>query len=416
MQRKNVLLSLLLVLLAASPVSASDWPQYLGPERNAVSDETGLKRSWPESGPKVLWTVKLGEGFGGAAVKDGRVYVYDRVDNDKNVLRSFDIESGKELWTWTYPVPGSVSYNGSRSVPTLDGGRIYVCGAFGNLHCLDLDTREVLWHANIWSGFGGGDRLPRWAIAQSPLVYRDLLIAAAQTDRAGIAAFDKITGELRWKTPALPGKAGYVSPVIVRIAGENHLVMISANGAVSGFDPENGGHLWSYDDWQCKIPVPNVTETGNDRLFITGGYEAGSAHIRILKDGGDYRVEELFRIDEFGTHVHPPVLHEGYLYGHCTTNEVADGMVCMDLEGNVRWKTRRDPFFNKGGFILVDGLIVSVDGEKGDLYLIDPSPGGFKPLSKARLLDTKMCWAPLALSNGRLLIRDQEQMKCVQLT
>ncbi len=88
-------------------------------------------------------------------------------------------------------------------------------------------------------------------------------------------------------------------------------------------------------------------------------------------------------------------------------------MVCMDLDGNVKWKTKRSPLFDKGGFILVDGLILSVDGDEGFLYLIEPDPKGFKELASAKLLDTNQCWAPLALSDGKLLIRDQKQMKCV---
>ena len=137
--------------------------------------------------------------------------------------------------------------------------------------------------------------------------------------------------------------------------------------------------------------------------------------IQIEKLENTYAVKEIFTSKEFGTHVHPAILYKDHLYGHCSTNEVRDGMVCMDLEGNVKWKTKRSPLFDKGGFILADGLIISVDGNKGYLYLIDPNPTHFKSLSKAKLLDTNQCWAPLALSDGKLLIRDQKQLKCINL-
>jgi outer membrane protein assembly factor BamB len=211
-----------------------------------------------------------------------------------------------------------------------------------------------------------------------------------------------------------------VSPKIVTIDGEDHLVMItacsrdgSANGLVAGVDPKTGKRLWTYPNWQCRIPIPNVTEIGQNRLFITGGYEAGSVMIRITKTGNSYTVTELHKTDDFGTHCHPPVLHEGHLYAHCTTNTRRDGMVCMDLDGKVKWKTGRSPVFDKGGFLLADGLIFSVDGRKGVLYLIEPHPSGFKSLASAQLLGENECWAPLALVDGKLLIRDQEQMKCV---
>jgi len=371
-------------------------------------------RSWPVGGPKVLWTVPLGEGFGGPAVSGGMVYVYDRAADKKNVLRCLDIETGREKWAFSHEVRGSFSREGSRSVPTIDGNRIYICDPFGNLHCLDKSSHRVIWHRNIWTDFGGTD-LPRWAIAQHPLIFENLVILASQTRNAGVVAYDKQTGEVLWTTPQLPGKPGYVTPKLVMISGREHLVMIPASGRVSGFDPRSGAPLWSYGGWQCRIPVPNVTEIGDNRLFITGGYEAGSAIIRIEQLGDKYVAREILRSKEFGTHVHPAILYRDHLYGHCTTNEVRDGMVCMDLTGAVKWKTKRAPLFDKGGFILADGMMISVDGHKGNLYLIEPTPAGFKTLAKAKLLDTKECWAPLALSDGKLLIRDQKQMKCVLL-
>ena len=410
--KKSSVLTVLIVLMASFVGLASDWPQYLGPGRDAVSTETGIKRSWLASGPTVLWTFPLGEGFGGPAVSSGKVYVLDRKDSRQNVLRCINLADGKEEWTFAYDAPGEFDQNGSRSVPTIDGNYIYICCPLGYLHCIDKNTHKVAWKKNIWTDFGGTE-LPRWAIAQSPLVYKDLLILASQTQKAGVVAYDKLKGSLRWTSPPLPGKPGYVSPKVITIEKYEHLVMISADGAVVGIDLKTGSQPWSYDGWQCKIPIPNVTEIGDGRIFITGGYEAGSAMIKLEKIGDKITVRELYKTKEFGTHVHPAIHYKGYLYGYCSTNETRDGLVCMALDGTIKWKTKRSPLFDKGGFILVDGLFLSVDGNKGYLYLIEPDPTGFKSLASAKLLDTDRCWAPLALSNGKLLIRDQEQMKCV---
>jgi len=411
---------ILSLLLATNQVFASDWPQHLGPDRNAVSSEKGLLRSWPADGPKVLWTVPLGEGFGGPAVSEGKVYVYDRADDKVNILRCLDLKSGREEWTFSYESPGSVSYDGSRSVPAVDGNRIYICDLFGNLHCVDKNTHKALWHKNIWTDFGG-TKFPKWALAQNPLVYQNMVIIASQTQEAGLIAYDKQNGNIIWKTSKLPGNTGYVSPAIVKINGEDNLVMISASsrdgsakGAVSGFNPKTGTLLWSYDGWQCRIPIPNVTVIASNRLFITGGYKAGGAIIQINKNGNSYGVKEILLSKEFGTHIHPAILYKGHLYGHCSNNDVQDGFMCMDLKGNIKWKTRKKPSFDKGGLILVDDMLISSDGEKM-LYLIEPTPTEFKVLAKARLLDTKQSWSHLALSDGMLLIRDQEQMKCILL-
>jgi len=408
------------ILLATNQVLASDWPQYLGPDRNAVSSEKGLLRSWPADGPKVLWTVPLGEGFGGPAVSEGKVYIYDRADDKVNILRCLDLMTGKEEWTFSYEAPGSVSYDGSRTVPTIDGNRIYICGVFGNLHCLDKNTHKVLWKKNIWTDFGGGE-LPRWAIAQSPLVYQNMVIVASQTQNTGLVAYDKEKGSIIWKTPKLSGNAAYVSPAIVKIDGEDHLTMVSASsrdgsakGGVTGYNPETGALLWSFDGWQCGIPIPNVTEIGNNQLFITAGYGAGGTIMEVKKNGDSYAVKEIMHSNVFGTHAHPAILYNGHLYGHCSDVMKQDGFVCMDLKGNVKWKTGRKPGFDKGGLILADDMLISSDGDKM-LYLIEPTPTEFKVLSKVKLLDTKQSWAPIALSDGKLLIRDQKQMKCILL-
>ncbi|OHB84798.1 MAG: hypothetical protein A2Z38_09425 [Planctomycetes bacterium RBG_19FT_COMBO_48_8] len=416
MKTELTLIAVIVMVMSGSVLA--DWPQYLGPDRNAISPEKGLLRSWPEAGPKVLWTISLGAGYGGAAVSDGKVYVLDRDGNEKDVLRCLDLTTGEEQWSYSYDAPGRVQHPGSRSTPAIDGNYVYTCGSFGDLYCFDKNTHKPVWNKNIWKDYDDGN-VPRWAISQNPLIYGETVIAASQTSKAGIVAYDKLTGRVKWASPALPSGVGYVSPTIVKIAGDDHLVMITAGardgsgGEVLGMDPRTGKRLWIYEGWCCRIPIPNITEIGDGRLFITGGYDAGSAMIKVAKNGDAYSVNELYKTDDFGTHVHPAIFYKGYLYAHCTTNTRRDGMVCMDIEGKVKWKTGRSPVFDKGGFILADGLMLSVDGQKGILYLIEPDPAGYKELANAKLLDTNECWGPLALVDDKLLIRDQKQMRCV---
>jgi len=420
------------IVMAAACCCLADWPQYLGPDRNATSPEKGLLRSWPKAGPKVLWTVSLGPGYGGAAVSEGKVYVLDRIRGKQDVLRCLDLDTGKEQWSYAYDAPGRVSHPGSRTVPAIEGNYIYTCGSFGDVYCFDKNTHKPVWNRNVWKDYDDG-QVPRWAITQNPLIYGDSLILASQTPKAGVVAYDKLTGRVNWASPALPGNVGYVSPKIVKITGDDQLVMITAcskgvpsgsgaprlsddnlvSGVVLGMAPKTGKKLWIYEGWQCQIPIPNVTKIGDGHLFVTGGYEAGWVMIKVEKSGESYNVTELYWTDDFGTHAHPPVLYKGHLYAHCTTNTRRDGMVCMDLAGKVKWKTGRSPVFDKGGFLLADGLIFSVDGREGILYLVEPDPAGFKPLANAKLLDTDECWGPLALADGKLLIRDQKQMRCV---
>jgi outer membrane protein assembly factor BamB len=220
----------------------------------------------------------------------------------------------------------------------------------------------------------------------------------------------------------LSGGVGYVSPSIVKVGGEDHLVMITASvgrgrsasgGSVNGIDPLSGKVLWTYGNWQCIIPVPHAVDAGEGRVLITGGYSAGAAMIKVQKqEDGSYGVTELFKNVNFGSHTQPPILYKDHFYAQYTINERSDGLVCMTMDGQVKWKTGDEPPFNKGGSILADGLLLSVDGDKM-LYLIEPDPSGFKPLASAEMLESGENWAPIALVDGKLLIRDQKNLKCV---
>jgi outer membrane protein assembly factor BamB len=408
-------------------LNAQDWPQYLGPDRNSTSPQKNILRIWPQNGPEVIWTSNIGNGYGGPVVKEHKVYLLDRDDKTGDKLRCFDINDGKELWNFAYEAPGSIDYPGSRSVPAIDGNRIYSVGPYGHFYCIDINTHKPLWNKNIWKDFGGG-QIPRWAIAQCPLIYGDLVIIASQSPKAGVVAYEKLTGKVKWATPSL-GPVGYVSPSLLKVGKETHIIMITAasgrgqsanGGKVAGIDPANGKVLWEYTNWQCGIPVPSAVDAGEGKALITGGYEAGSAMIQISKKSdGSYDVKELYKTADFGSHTQAPVLANGNFYAQYSTNERKDGLVCMSMDGRVRWKTRRAPLFDKGGIIFADGVLLITDGMT-KLYLVEPDPTAFKPLSSAALLTSKgggatQNWAPLALAEGMLLIRDQNRLMCVRV-
>jgi outer membrane protein assembly factor BamB len=372
-------------------------------------------------------------------VKDGKVYLLDRDDKVGDKLRCFDLANGKELWSFGYEAPGSVMFPGSRSVPTVDGNYVYSCGHNGDVYCIDINTHKPVWNKNVWTDFGG-TRLPTWAITQCPLVYGNLLIIASQAPQAGVVAYEKLTGKVKWSTPNL-GPTGYVSPAVVKVGPESHIVMITASagrgasakgGKIVGLEPLTGKVLWEYADWQCGIPVPCAIDAGEGRVLVTGGYQAGAVMIKIeKKSDGSYGVTELFKNAEFGAHTQPPVLFNGYFYAECSTNESKNGLVCMGMDGTLKWKTGRSPAFERGGIILADGLLLSTDGFT-KLYLIQPDPSAFKPIASADLLkeggtgseNDQMAskvggatqnWAPLTLAGGKLLIRDQGRLLCLKV-
>jgi outer membrane protein assembly factor BamB len=414
----------IMVALSVSSVVAADWPWIYGPRRDHTSEQKGLLRTWPATGPRVLWSVPVEAGFGGPAVHGGSVYLLDRDEKVGDTLRVLDLASGKELWTFAYDAPGSFMFAGSRTTPTVDGDRVYTVGPMGDLYAISTKTRKPVFRKNIWKDFGGSAELPRWAITQNPLIYGELLIVAPQTSEAGVVAYDKLTGALRWKSPALSGLPGYVTPSIVKVAGEDQLVMITGSvgrgrtardGSVNGLDPRSGKVLWTYTNWQCIIPVPQPVDAGHGRLLITGAYGAGAAMIKVdKKSDGAYAVSELFKNPDFGAHTQPPILHDGHFYSHYTINERSDGLVAMSMDGQIKWKTDQQPPFVRGGSILADGLMLTTDGNT-KLYLVEPNPSGFKPLASAVILEPGDNWAPLALVQGKLLVRGQKELKVLQV-
>jgi outer membrane protein assembly factor BamB len=200
---------------------------------------------------------------------------------------------------------------------------------------------------------------------------------------------------------------------------------------VVGIDPLTGKVLWEYSNWQCGIPAPSALDAGESRVLITGGYQAGAAMLKVEKKAdGTYEAKELYKNPDFGAHTQPPVLCNGNFYAQYTTNERKDGLVCMSMDGQVKWKTGRTPLFDKGGMILADGLLLITDGSS-KLYLVEPDPTAFKPVASAALLKeggtggndpnasrvggASQNWAPLALAGGKLLIRDQSRLLCVKV-
>ena len=168
----------------------ADWPQFLGPGRNAAVGNVQVARSWPEGGPRLLWTVPLGEGFGGASVHGGEVFVLDRIEDEGDALRCFDLESGEEKWRVDYDAPGKFAHPGSRSVPAVDDEHVWSVGLLGDLYCFSRSSHEVVWHTNIVEDFDGG--MPMFGVGQSPLIYKNLVIVAAQAKKAGVVAVNAV--------------------------------------------------------------------------------------------------------------------------------------------------------------------------------------------------------------------------------
>ena len=429
-------------------LSAADWPQFQGPDRSGISAETGLARAWPAGGPRAVWAIDVGKGWAGPVVRDGEVYLLDRLDERREILRVFGLGDGKERWRVAFDSSGKLfSHPGSRGVPTVGENRVYAVGTFGRVVCVDRKTHKLVWSRHLVEDFPGvgpdslygGSRkhdpeahkpaAAAWGCTQFPLVHKGTVIVAPMTDTVGVVAFDAATGKLRWKSPYV-GRPwfGQASPYLTRLHGVDQIVTIANRhppgmppAVISGVDAASGKLLWQTVTWRSyKIPIPQPVRIAPDTLFVTGGYGIGCFSLRVTRDGGRWAAAFGFRNNNVASHIHNPVFYKGHLYSPSLNRYFVpnrNGLVCLDTAGRTVWKTGSKLALHDGGMIIADGLIYAMDGRSGELHLIEAAPAGYRPLAKAKVLaaKSKTAWAPLALSGGKLLVRDTQQLKCLDV-
>jgi outer membrane protein assembly factor BamB len=424
--------AILILGLAAFPLAtlhAADWPQFQGPERTGVSQETGLIRSFGKEGPRILWDVKLEKGFGGTAIVGEEVYLVDRVMKEKDMLLCLDLKTGKEHWRYESPSEGEPSFPGSRSVPTVEEDAVYFVGSYGRVHCIDRKSHKARWTVKMADRYPDANT-PNWGYAQCALVVGEIVFVTPFGSETGAAGWNKITGAEVWKSGSIGDS--HASPTVLQIGGEPHIALVSKSGKegyVTGYRPQDGTILWQTQSYYNRIPIPIVTKVSEDKLFVTGGYDCGSKMLSIKKSGARYKLDELWAIEK-GTQIHPPFVIDNHLYFLANENsnhKVAakrktGGLSCWDLEGKELWRTGNDPFMGRGGCILADGMLIIQDGEKGVLRLVEPSPKGFNLLAQANVFESDLgkkhdlkFWSPMALREGRLIMRGQDRLICVDL-
>ncbi|MEN8694975.1 MAG: PQQ-binding-like beta-propeller repeat protein [Akkermansiaceae bacterium] len=418
--------SLFFSLLALGSLHASDWPHFLGPQRNGTSSETGLINTFPEDGPKVLWEAKLEKGFGGAAIVGDEIFIVDRVKQEKDILRCLDFKTGKEKWNFENPSEGEPSFPGSRSVPTVEKDAVYFLGPFGQVFRINRETHQADWTFKMEDRYPDA-ATPHWGYAQCALIIGDHLILTPFGKETGIIAVDKKTGKEVWKSGGIGNT--HSSPTLMEFEGQTHLVILTTDGGIHSYDPQTGKKLWQTDLYKNRIPIPAPMQIDGNRIFATGGYKDGSKMLAIKKDGDDFKFEVLWESKK-GSQVHLAHLIGDHLYFLANENSnhkakakrKTGGLTCFDLQGKELWSTGNEPFMGRGNSIFADGMLIIQDGEKGTLRLVEPSPKGFKLLAEANVFETNLedskdlnYWSNLALSNGKLIMRGQDRVLCIDL-
>lgn len=418
----------LLVLSGITAGASAQWSQYLGPRGDSTSPETGLLDKWPADGPTELWRIEMGPGYGGAAVDGGEVFLLDRVHSQAEILRVLDFETGREKWRYRYEAPGRVGHEGSRCTPSVTDTHIYTTGQFGHLYAFDRKARKVAWSVDLLEKYpdSDGNDGQGWGYGMNPLIVGDLVVAASYaSEHPGLIAFDQKTGKVVWESIAFGDSSMYSSPLIRTIAGKTGIVVRNIKNLYF-IDAETGETLFTH---QCyskgKIPITPITVMPDgEHVFVTQGYGMGSVMLKVTHEAEGFRVEEKYRTVE-GSQIHPAIAIGEYLYinhGENATHSKARrkfaGLACVDPEtGKVLWNTGADPFLGRGATLYVEGKLIAQDAEDGMVYLIDPSPTGYKQISGFKATDAKQkkAWAPLTIADGRMILRDQDELACFDL-
>jgi outer membrane protein assembly factor BamB len=405
------------IVLLHTAASAADWPQWLGPERNGISAETDLLKSWPASGPQTLWRQSLGRGFSGISISQGRAFTMYAADKDEFIV-CLDAATGKELWrfrTDNYYREGQGG-DGPRSTPTVDGDHVYVLSAQGKLYALQAADGKKIWSHDLKEEFGS--EVPTWGFCTSPIVEGDLLYVEAGGKRnnfildfvfdpeaeATVVAFDKNSGAAQWI--ALDDKSAYSSPIAITVAGIRQLVFLTAYAAV-GLSPQDGQVYWRYP-WATRYDVNAATPVfiPPDKIFISSGYDKGAALVQLKTADEGLEAEEVWMNRVMKNHFSTSVLHQGYLYGF--DNAI---LTCIDPQtGTEKWKQRG---YGKGSLIIADGHLIIL-GDSGNLALVEATPAGYQEKATLQILQGT-CWTVPTLSDGRLYLRSENEIVCLDL-
>ncbi|HNS70734.1 MAG: PQQ-like beta-propeller repeat protein [Verrucomicrobia bacterium] len=389
------------------------WPQFRGPQRDAISAEAvSLERSWAPGQPRELWAIDVGEGYAGPVILNGRVYLmdYDR-DQQQDALRCLSLADGREIWRYSYPVRVKRNHGMSRTVPVVTDQLVVAIGPKCHVVALNSITGELLWGLDLTRQFGA--TVPPWYAGQCPLLDQGAVILAPGGDDALLLAVEAQTGKVLWRTPNPHGwKMTHSSVMPMEFDGQRMYVYCASKGVV-GVSAQDGSLLWETPDWKISIAtVPSPLPLDGGRLFLTGGYNAGSLMLQLANDGGRLAPRTLFKLapEVFGATQHTPIRYHDHLYG-----VRADGkFVCLTLDGKVAWASGSGQQFGLGSFILANGLILAMN-DSGLLRLIEALPQKYTLLAQAQVLKGRESWAPLALAGGRLIVRDLTRMVCLEV-
>ena len=403
-----------LLLMADFTVSAADWPQWRGPQRNGISQETGLLQEWPKDGPKLVWQRNdIGSGYSTPAVVGRFLYFLSNEGETEEFVQARSVTDGQQAWATTLGKVGNPnqkpSYPGARSTPTIDGDLLFALGSDGDLVCIELKSGVIRWQKSLRADFNG--KPGEWAYAESPLIDGDALICTPGGSNATMVALNKKNGQTLWKSAIPPGdEAAYSSAIIVEAGGVKQYVQLLQKGLV-GVEAKTGKFLWRYGKPVSRFNANIPTPLASDGFIYVGSAGTGAGLVKLKGSGDKLEAEQVYFESKLPAAIGGAIKVGDFLYG-----TGGQGMLCLQFAtGQIKWEERG---IGAASLCLADQRLY-LHGENGEVALVEPSPEAYRekgrfapPNQPKRANPMEKAWAYPVVANGRLYLRDQNLLWC----
>lgn len=400
------------------------WPNFRGEDLDNISKSpVKLIEKFDATGPNILWSVEMGEGHSGAAIYRGLAYVLDYSEEERaDRLRCFSVVDGIEQWSRGYDVTIKRNHGMSRTIPAVTEDYIVTIGPKCHVMCVDRETGDYRWGLDIVKEYE--NEIPFWYTGQCPLVDNDVAILATGGTKMMVAV-DCETGEKLWETPNPNGWKMSHSSVMPYAFGGRKMYVYSAVGGVLGVaadGPDAGQILWESNAWNHSVVAPSPVCMPDGKIFLTAGYGAGSMVVQLSVNNGQFSVEvidEYSPKDGLACEQQTPILWNGHLFGILPKDGGAmrNQLVCVDPSDtkNVIWSSGKDTRFGLGPYFIADNKMFILNDD-GTLTIARPSTDRYIQLDQVQVIENGHdAWAPFALADGYLIMRDSKTMVCIDL-
>ncbi|MHC4773310.1 MAG: PQQ-binding-like beta-propeller repeat protein [Planctomycetota bacterium] len=379
----GVLWKMLCLVICGFPrlALAADWPRFLGPNANSISSEDGINKDWSSKPPKELWRISLtDEGYSGPAVKGDVLYILDHKETNHGY---------------------------TRCTPTIDNDRVYTVSRSGVVHCLNISDGSKVWYVDVMNDHEG--KPPRWGASNSAYIDGEQLIAIGAGENSHVVALDKHTGKKLWAGGG-SDIAGYATPIKAQIDGKKQYLVFTGTSFI-GVESTSGNLLWRHP-WETRLDsnASSPIQVDSNLIWIASGYRRGCALLRIK----DNTVEEVWSDTTITPHWSSAVFMDGFIY----TTTPPGYLVCVNAKtGEEQWRSKgNEKGFEHGGLCAVDGTLIVIEGNTGNVVQVALSSQEYKELGRINPLESTNCWVAPIVANKKLYVRSPSELVCLDIS